>query len=168
MSKTIDQELFVPVKKGQATTFRFEDDFVEEDVRCVPMIVRFKLDACGIKLKLTEWSKFETDERISLMEMPCGTREETKAYHSFLYKLIKVKTGQNATLLPLQQNLIWSNAENIPTELEVKAKEFSCNIKLRDWKSLNNLQRFALIKLCRPGHENKNLPKAMIEFGLMK
>jgi hypothetical protein len=28
------------------------------------------------------------------------------------------------------------------------------------------LQRFALLKLFRPGHESKNFRKAMIEFGL--
>jgi hypothetical protein len=29
------------------------------------------------------------------------------------------------------------------------------------------LQRFVLIKLCRPGHENENFPKAVKEFGLI-
>ena len=43
--------------------FNFEEDFVENNVRCIPMIVRFKLDACGIKLKLSEWSKMVIEER---------------------------------------------------------------------------------------------------------
>jgi len=30
--------------------FKFEEDFIEEDVRCIPMIVRFKMDLAGIKL----------------------------------------------------------------------------------------------------------------------
>ena len=34
--------------------FVFEEDFVEENVRCIPMTVRFKMDAAGIKLKLAE------------------------------------------------------------------------------------------------------------------
>ncbi|WP_353849846.1 nitrate reductase associated protein, partial [Hydrotalea sp.] len=35
-----------PTKKIEY--FQFEEDFVEENVRCIPMIVRFKMDAVGI------------------------------------------------------------------------------------------------------------------------
>lgn len=45
--------------------FAFESDFVDS-LRCIPMVVRYKLDTCGIKLKLPEWVK------------------ERKAYASFL------------------------------------------------------------------------------------
>jgi hypothetical protein len=45
-------------------------------------------------------------------------------------------------------------------------KESQMSISLAQWKDLNVLQRFALLKLTRPGHENKNFPKAMKEFGL--
>lgn len=39
------------------TFFKFEADFVDT-LRCVPMIVRFKLDTVGIKLSLRAWSRF--------------------------------------------------------------------------------------------------------------
>ena len=60
--------------------FKFEEEFIEEDVRCIPMIVRFKLDTCGIKLKLAEWSKMTVAERTKLAESPCGTREQIMLY----------------------------------------------------------------------------------------
>ena len=34
------------------------------------------------------------------------------------------------------------------------------------WKNLNPLQRFALTKLTRGGHENENFLPALREFGL--
>ncbi len=34
------------------------------------------------------------------------------------------------------------------------------------WGSLDELQRFALVKLSHPGHEHRNLPRALAEFGL--
>ncbi len=43
--------------------FRFEEDFVEDGVCRIPMTVRFKLDACGIKLKLEHWTRFTPKER---------------------------------------------------------------------------------------------------------
>ena len=35
------------------------------------------------------------------------------------------------------------------------------------WQQLNELQRFALVKLSHPGHEHRNLPAALRKFGLI-
>ncbi len=32
--------------------FHFEEEFMENNMRCIPMIIRFKMDMAGIKLKL--------------------------------------------------------------------------------------------------------------------
>jgi hypothetical protein len=61
----------------------------------------------------------------------------------------------------------WKELHSIPGILIEKLKEFDWNLSIAQWKSLTDLQRFALLKLCRPGHENKNFPKAMKEFGLV-
>ena len=58
--------------------FNFEEDFVEKNIRCIPMIVRFKMDKAGIKLKLAEWSKFNAGERIELAVKPCRHENEVK------------------------------------------------------------------------------------------
>ena len=46
--------------------FDFEAAFVNS-LRCVPMIVRYKLDACGIKLSLRAWSQFSLSTRARLV-----------------------------------------------------------------------------------------------------
>jgi hypothetical protein len=56
--------------------------------------------------------------------------------------------------------------DNLPDALQEKLKEYNWNISLKHWKALIDLQRFVLIKLSRPSHENKNFAKAMKEFGL--
>ena len=33
--------------------FQFEEEYMENNMRCIPMIIRFKMDLAGIKLKLT-------------------------------------------------------------------------------------------------------------------
>jgi len=38
--------------------FDFEADFVLS-LRCIPMIVRYKLDTYGVKLKLAHWNHFD-------------------------------------------------------------------------------------------------------------
>src|SRR5690349_16432371 len=94
-------------KEGQPRYFRFEEDFVEDNIRCIPMIVRFKLDACGIKLKLAQWSKFTAKERKQLSDMPCVTEEQIKAYGVFLQGLIAARTGHEATLLEPDSHPAW-------------------------------------------------------------
>lgn len=147
--------------------FDFEEDFVEENVRCIPMIVRFKMDAAGIKLKLAEWSKFKVDERIALAVNPAATKNEAEEYNHYLSGLIKKYTKADATVLALEEQPAWSVLNSIPKMLQDKAKECGWEISITQWQQLTNLQRFALLKLCRPGHENKNFPKAMKEFGLI-
>ncbi|RYZ83151.1 MAG: hypothetical protein EOP04_20525, partial [Proteobacteria bacterium] len=58
--------------------FKFEEDFMEENVRCIPMVVRFKMDLAGIKLKLGEWGRFGTAERIELALLPVTSAQEIK------------------------------------------------------------------------------------------
>jgi hypothetical protein len=147
--------------------FLFEEDFVEKNVRCIPMIVRFKMDHAGIKLKLAEWSKFSVEERIELAKKPCSNEEEAKLYNEYLAGLIKKYTGKEATILQIDKNPPWANIAEVPVMLNEKLRRFDWLILTEQWKGLTDLQRFALLKLCKEGHENKNFPKAMKEFKLV-
>jgi hypothetical protein len=147
--------------------FLFEEDFVEEGVRCIPMIVRFKMDLAGIKLKLAEWVRFSVDEKKELALRRCGNPYEIALYNEYLSWLIKKHTGKTATGMEAEQSPAWADINDIPEMLNEKAKEFDWVISIEQWKGLTDLQRFALLKLCRPGHENKNFPKAVKEFGLV-
>ncbi len=146
-------------------SFTFEKDFVEDNVRCIPMIVRFKMDIAGIKLKLSEWSKFSYSERLQLTQCTCISYEEVKVYRIYLKQLIKKHTGNEAENLLLENYPAWANTTIVPLQLLNKAIEYQWTISVNQWKSLTNLQRFALLKLFKPGHENRNFPIAMREFG---
>ncbi|CAN5659548.1 nitrate reductase associated protein [soil metagenome] len=146
--------------------FLFEADFVEANVRCIPMIVRFKMDAVGIKLPLELWCKFSVEERQTLAIMHCNTAVEKERYHHYLNGLVNRYSGTAATALVINPAPLWANVENVPEGLQQKAAEFNWFITVKKWGGLTNLQRFALLKLFSPGHENKNFPEAMKEFGL--
>lgn len=147
--------------------FNFEKDFVENNIRCIPMIVRFKLDACGVKLKLAEWSKMNGQEREILAGASCDTPTEILRYKHYLQHLVWLRTGQKATLLIIDENPPWSILSSIPDQLNDKLKEHDYNMSLLQWQRLSELQRFALVKLSRESHENKNFPKALREFNLV-
>jgi hypothetical protein len=146
--------------------FTFEQDFVEKDVRCIPMIVRFKMDAAGIKLKLAEWSLFGVQERIELALRSCDTNAEARSYNTYLAALVKKYTGEEATPLEIDKNPEWGILYKVPSQVYERALSCGFTITPCQWSGLSNLQRFALLKLCRPGHESKNFIKALKEFGL--
>jgi hypothetical protein len=146
--------------------FRFEEDFVEDNVRCIPMIARFKLDTCGVKLKLAEWSRMSVEERSNLAENPCHTNDEVAAYKTYVRQLVRTHVNREATLFIAYKYPLWENVSEVPSQLLKKCKELNISVSLQQWKELNYLQRFALIKLSVDGHENKNLPKALKEFKL--
>lgn len=67
--------------------FAFESDFVAT-LGCVPMAVRFKLDRCGVKLTLREWSRLTTDHRQELLLAACHSENETTAYRTMLLVMV--------------------------------------------------------------------------------
>ncbi len=146
--------------------FQFEADFVDS-LRCIPMQVRIKLDTSGVKLKLFHWHKFSAQERQLLVEMPCATADESQAYRQFLQHLVLEKTGEPARVLPVDPNPPWMNASTVPINIQEKAAEFGVTIIGQKWAVLTPLQRFALIKLSRPSHENRNFFPALKEFNLI-
>lgn len=155
------------MKQLEVEYFQFEQDFMEDNIRCIPMIVRFKLDACRVKLKLKEWSKLTMDEREQLATLPTETLAEINFYSGYLIDLIQKRTGENATQLPSNKlNSSWSFTDKLPAELQDKLSEVEMKLTIDQWNNLSVLKRFALIKLTRPGHENRNFPRAMREFGL--
>jgi hypothetical protein len=150
----------------ESVLFKFEEEFMEDNIRCIPMAVRMKLDVCGIKLKLAEWNKFTVNERSELMAKPCTEATEISAYRKLIQGLVYSNTGSEATDLSVDEHPAWKVLDQIQPALVEKLNEFGWTLPIEKWKALSDLQRFALLKLSRPSHENKNFTKAMKEFGL--
>ena len=145
--------------------FDFEAAFVKS-LRCVPMIVRYKLDACGIKLSLRAWNQFSISTRARLVTMKVGSLDEVQLYRNFLSEAI-LDVGE--FVVPIEDNAqpAWADLECVPEAVARKAKELNVHIDIqRGWAKLRPLQRFALCKLTRSGHENENFVPALREFGL--
>lgn len=139
--------------------FDFEEDLGHGGLPCVPMSVRMKLDSGGVKLDLKAWLKFSEEERRGLLDLPAGPdfREKTRS-------LALARTGEVPRDLPIPAAFSW-DAATPPSELTAKA--LAEKVSLEKWPSLSPLQRFALIKLSRPSHENANFLPACREFGLL-
>jgi hypothetical protein len=142
--------------------FKFEEDFVDS-LRCIPMQVRLKLDTCGVKLKLSDWNPLTPAERQILVDTPC-TAESAPEYRSLIHRLVQAHHAELPADLPIDPHPAWMDASVIPESVLEKAEGA---IDLSQWAALNPIQRFALIKLSRSQHENKNFLPALQEFGLI-
>src|SRR5262245_56356709 len=148
------------------TIFDFELDFAGT-LRCIPMAVRFKLDQCGIKLSLRQWSRFTREDRAELLERVCSSPVTSAAYGEYLARLIETRAKQSAEHLPVDTAPVW-NAEQVPDRVASWAESVGVPApRANQWARLTPLQRFALYKLTRPGHDNDNFVPAMREFGLL-
>ncbi len=144
--------------------FQFEADFTDS-LRCIPMSVRYKLDSCGLKLKLHQWNRFTAVERQQLVDAPCSSEAERAAYRTNLGALIQAQ-GESPTDLAVDPQPAWLNADQIPEEVQAQATTVGQELSLNQWAGLSPLQRFALIKLSRSQHENSNFLPALREFNL--
>ncbi|GET35480.1 nitrate reductase associated protein [Microseira wollei] len=147
------------------TFFQFEADFVES-LRCIPMQVRYKLDTCGVKLKLPDWNRFSKVERQQLVELPCETETEVQTYREMVHQLVAEHGSDRPSDLPIDPTPEWHNSEVVPASVQAQSNSFGISLNSEQWASLTPLQRFALIKLSRSNHENRNFLPALKEFEL--
>lgn len=148
-------------------SFAFERDF-SDSLRCIPMSVRFKLDRCGIKLSLRQWSRLAFAERKWLSTSACGEPNEISAMRTTLAEMIERIPGEVVKLLEDAPTGVWAS-KSVPPEVAHQCFALGIAAPTRaQWSGLTELQRFALVKLTREGHENANFLPAMTEFGLVR
>lgn len=146
--------------------FGFERDFADT-LRCIPMSVRMKLDECGIKLSLRQWSHFSYEDRYELGRRSTETEADAQIYRRFLKELIHARTNEKPVFLTQDQPTEWKNNHSVPSCLQKQIAEKKLLPVLPEkWAALTPLQRFSLVKLSRSDHENHNLPAALKEFDL--
>jgi hypothetical protein len=146
-----------------AAFFQFETDFVDS-LRCIPMQVRYRLDTCGVKLKLHQWNLFTLTDRAQLVDFDPQTDLEIDRYRELLVQLIQERSGEAASLLSIAPQPAWLNELLIPVVLTEKVAAAEVNLSLLQWQQLTPLQRFALIKLSGASHEQNNFLPALQEF----
>lgn len=145
--------------------FRFEADFAA-DLRCLPMAVRRKLDLAGVKLKLVHWHGLSEAERQRLLAWS-DAGPALAALREWLLERSQSLPRGPAGLLPPAAGADWQEAEALPEVVATACRELGLVLRPEAWRGLDELQRFALVKLSHPGHEHRNLPGAVEEFALL-
>lgn len=150
--------------------FEFEQDG-RYPLRRIPMIMRFNLDTCGIKISLTAWITLSRDEREELVALPCVSPAEQQTYRERLAALLAPHADNPDAVMEIVEvdpSPAWADLNAVPDAVAQGLDEMSLPVPTREqWTGLSDLQRFALTKLTRSGHKNANLLLALKEFGLV-
>lgn len=145
--------------------FDFESDHVRS-LRSIPMIVRFKLEVCGITLSLRTWQRLGLSTRARLVTLPIESLEAVQVYRNFLSHAIR---DVGDLVMPEEDDghPAWGDREKLPEVVARKAEQAKVRLRHpRRWADLGTLQRFALVKLTRGAQDHAQFVPALREFGL--
>lgn len=88
------------------------------------------------------------------------------SYKHYLVGLIEARALETAVILPIDNYPEWAEKNQVPRRVVDHAIAHGLTPPpIERWMMLTPLQRFALFKLTRPGHDNDNFVPAMQEFG---
>ena len=149
---------------ADSKVFGFESA-LERTLAYIPICVRLKLDLCGLKISLAQWSGLPLAVREIVFEVNCETDPEIERLRRYLEYIVDA-----FGLGPLDSircdRETWSIRSRVPsTVLAAIDAHGLAPISAGGWAGLSDLQRFTLIKLTRQGH-TRNLSAALEEFGL--
>jgi hypothetical protein len=145
--------------------FTFEADFAG-DLRCLPMAVRRKLDLAGVKLKLVHWHGLTGEERQRLLAWPDDAGSLATMRTWLLERSRSLPQGPAGLLAPAVDES-WQQQASLPEPLAASCRQLGLSLRSDGWTCLDELQRFALVKLSHPGHEHRNLARALQEFNVL-
>ena len=141
--------------------FDFEQDFIG-NWRCIPLCVRRKLDLSGVKLKLDHWLALTQDQRRQLVEWP-DTPEALDGLRDHLRDCTASMPLGCVKDLPPLTDAPWQQVDQIPADVAEAASARGVSLSATQWRGIQELDRFALCKLVRPGHDHHNLAAAFNE-----
>ena len=155
-----------PIAEVSSLLFNFEADYAKT-LCCMPMIVRYKLDECRIKLSLQDWQRLDQATRKRLITEDVDPLGGKRRYRRLLVQAIVHQAKARLVRMPESQEEVEWNRLRLPDRVRQNALDKALRLDgPRAWSELNALQRFTLFKLTRPGHRNRNFPLALREFGL--
>jgi hypothetical protein len=143
--------------------FDFERD-LHPEFKCIPMIVRYKLDLVGLKVSLTAWNRLSLNVRKQLLtDWPTDTPEQRAALREWLINWLRTTSTQPPKEVALDHPA-WDDLTHVPEFLAELTASCAPALSQPEWAGLGLLQRVALVKLARSTHEREQVPRALAEF----
>jgi hypothetical protein len=139
---------------------KFERD-IDPDLRHIPMLVRMKLDLCGVRIELKSWQALSDADRALLIEQQADTRREVADYITSLQRLCGQYALHSMSAEGLNARKAWLTARPVPPPVSAMLARVGSDL---DWSALGTFERYVLTHLAR-GDAFEKFSSAVVEFG---
>jgi hypothetical protein len=151
-----------------ARLFAFEVES-SDNLRFIPLAVRFNLDRFGLRISLDQWQMLPYDDRVLLARFPLGDEPGLEQnFDHAIAEMMKTHAGVEPEQVERDTDPVWAHADAVP-ETVIRQSSL-CGVSapsLSKWATLERFQRYALAKLSRnTDRANHDFLPAMREFGL--
>lgn len=131
------------------------------------MSTRFKLDAVGVKLSLRTWNRLAEEERLVLCHLSVRSQGERECYRRYLEFLLG-RLGDPLEEVDAKrlraERADWENLTAVPLEVARRAAALGSPLTEEEWIQMDDLERYALVKLAGGKHDHANFQPALEEF----
>jgi hypothetical protein len=151
-----------------ARLFEFEVES-SENLRFIPLVVRFNLDRFGLRITLDQWQMLPYDDRVLLARFPVeADREIEPNFDRALDEMMRTHANAGPEKFTPDAEPVWAHADAVPeTVIRQSSLAGVSAPSLSGWGALDPFRRYALAKLARRTDQlNHDFLPAMREFGL--
>jgi hypothetical protein len=147
--------------------FNFEVES-SENLKFIPMVVRFNLDRFGLRISLEQWQMLPHEDRVLLARFP--VEDDTEIEPNFdhaLFEMMRTHANIEPEWFTPEDNPAWRDTAAVPDTVLNQAQLASLTApSAAQWARLEPVQRYVLAKLSRKTASNHDFQPAMKEFGL--
>ena len=139
-----------------------------ENLKFMPMSVRFNLDRFGLRISLAQWQGLPHADRVLLARFPVD--EDTAIEPNFdhaLFEMMRTHANVEPDWFAPEMNPAWRETSAVPNGVQNQCRIAGLPpVEVAHWAALDPFKRYVLTKLSRKPEGNHDFMPAMREFGL--
>ena len=149
--------------------FNFEVES-SENLKFIPMVVRFNLDRFGLRISLEQWQMLPLEDRALLARFPVDDDIAIEPnFDHALFEMLRTHANVEPEWFTPDEAPAWRNTDSVPEGIANQATLANVGTPTpAQWARLDGLQRYVLAKLSRKPEGNHDFIPAMKEFGLLQ
>jgi hypothetical protein len=146
--------------------FKFEEALYEK-LDHIPVSTQYKLESLGLRFPRAAWSQLVLPERWVFCHLPIRSKGERECYSQYLsYVLNRDKmlaaVPRDSKPEPIKKG--WEDISRLPSEVAQKMRDLNLPLFWPEWIKMDDMERYALFKLCQENAEESQIRQAVQEF----
>lgn len=144
--------------------FKFEESLYQDLAR-IPLSTRCKLEGLGLEMPQEAWARLPLAERWVFCHLPIRSKGERECYAHYWAHILKREGLPSPGKVPQASGKKpWEDISRVPTEVAQKTRELNLPLFWPEWIKLDDLERYAIYKLCQDQPDPSLIRQAVQEL----